>query len=280
MADVIWMKLDRCVPDDRIQSRARLSSANVELLREKLRDKKELDPVVVFKSALEKRNWLAHGNHRWHAHKLEGKKEINVITQPGTMRDAILYSVGCNDKHCLPRTNEDIQHAVRMLLLDEEWSKWNDREIARHCKVGHATVSRHRLKLQEEQEDLSHRDRERERENSERAYTRSGTTSTMDVSNIGHGPIAGEQVVLMLAPDDIPGDLLRPDYPSIRAKLEAQIERAAPKFWRFAYRLARLDLAEGKGSVLSELLTARIAEWMDRSEAKERAAAKPQKKGA
>ena len=34
-----------------------------------------------------------------------------------------------------------------MLLADEEWAKWTDREIARHCAVHHSFVSRVRPSL-------------------------------------------------------------------------------------------------------------------------------------
>jgi hypothetical protein len=55
-----------------------------------------------------------------------------------------LHSLSINSTHGLPRTNADKRRAVSLLLADEEWSQWSDREIARQCQAGHALVSRMR----------------------------------------------------------------------------------------------------------------------------------------
>ncbi|MGH1591797.1 hypothetical protein ACRBEV_29670 [Methylobacterium phyllosphaerae] len=60
----------------------------------------------------------------------------------GGLRDAILHSAGANAAHGLRRTNADKRRAVLMLLQDEEWSGWADREIARRCAVHHELVGR------------------------------------------------------------------------------------------------------------------------------------------
>ena len=60
----------------------------------------------------------------------------------GGLRDAILHSAGANAVHGLRRTNADKRRAMLMLLEDEEWSKWSDREIGRRCAVDHKTVAR------------------------------------------------------------------------------------------------------------------------------------------
>ena len=52
----------------------------------------------------------------------------------------MLFSVGANAAHGLPRTREDKRPAVLTLLGDAEWSKWSDREIARQCGVAHSFV--------------------------------------------------------------------------------------------------------------------------------------------
>jgi hypothetical protein len=61
-----------------------------------------------------------------------------------------------------------------VLLNDEEWGKWSDREIARKCVVHNSSVSRIR------KDSLSTSDSEN------RTYTtRHGTEATMNTGNIG-----------------------------------------------------------------------------------------------
>jgi uncharacterized ParB-like nuclease family protein len=79
--------------------------------------------------------WLVDGFHRYFAHQNAGKKEILANIKIGTVRDAILFSVGVNACHGKRRTNEDKRKAVLTLLKDEEWSKWSNRQIAKACKV-------------------------------------------------------------------------------------------------------------------------------------------------
>ena len=75
--------------------------------------------------------WLADGFHRLAAVKKEGTGFIPVEIHPGTRRDAVLYSVGANATHGLPRTNADKRRAVLILLQDEEWAAWSDGMIAK-----------------------------------------------------------------------------------------------------------------------------------------------------
>jgi hypothetical protein len=73
-----------------------------------------------------------------------GLSEIAADIRPGTLRDALLYSISANSDHGLPRSNADKRKAVAFLLADGEWSRWSDREIARHCQVDHKVVGRMR----------------------------------------------------------------------------------------------------------------------------------------
>jgi hypothetical protein len=86
--------------------------------------------------------WVGDGFHRLKsrlAANLKGNK-IEAIVYNGSKRDAILHSVGANSQHGLRRTNEDKRHAVELLLRDEEWSKWSNREIARKACVSEFLV--------------------------------------------------------------------------------------------------------------------------------------------
>lgn len=137
-----------------------------------IREGAKFPPVTVFYDG--QSHWLADGFHRHGAHKLAGKKKIAVELHRGTVRDAILYSVGVNDAHGLRRTNDDKRRAVLTLLNDAEWSKWSDREIARQCRVHHETVGKLRPVTGETA--------------SERTYkTKHGTVAKMDTSAIGKG---------------------------------------------------------------------------------------------
>jgi ParB-like chromosome segregation protein Spo0J len=115
--------------------------------------------------------WLADGFHRFFAHKRAGHKEIEANVRTGTLRDALLFSVGANDKHGLRRSNEDKRRAVLILLNDPEWSEWSDMEIARQAGVSNATVHRIKKSLQLE-------------EKPERKFTKNGNEHSMNVKKL------------------------------------------------------------------------------------------------
>ena len=48
--------------------------------------------------------------------------------------------MGANGSHGLRRNRQDIRRAIDLLLRDEEWGKWSDREIARRVGCHHTTV--------------------------------------------------------------------------------------------------------------------------------------------
>lgn len=93
--------------------------------------------------------WVGDGFHRIKSRleaNLKGNK-IEAIVHKGSKRDAILHSVGANSQHGLRRTNEDKRHAVEILLKDEEWAQWSNREIGRKCGVSHEFVAKVREQL-------------------------------------------------------------------------------------------------------------------------------------
>lgn len=98
----------------------------------------EFDPIVVFFDG--GTYWLADGFHRVRAARDGGVASLAADVRQGTKRDAILYSAGANSKHGLKRTNEDKRRAVKMLLNDEEWSKWSNVLIAEKSGVGETFV--------------------------------------------------------------------------------------------------------------------------------------------
>jgi len=81
--------------------------------------------------------------------------------------------------HGKARTNDDKRRIVTRMLQDEEWMQWSDREIARHCGVGHVSVSKRRKELFPSVHD---------EQIASRTVERNGTGYAMDTSAIRHAP--------------------------------------------------------------------------------------------
>lgn len=143
---ILELRLDQVEIGGGTQSRAAINNEVVNDYAEKL---DALPPAVVFHDG--SHYWLAAGFHRYFGHKKAGRKTIACIVRTGTVRDAILFSVGENEEHGLRRTREDRRHICWMLLSDKEWKKWSDREIARQGKVSHWLVGEVRREIKEEE---------------------------------------------------------------------------------------------------------------------------------
>jgi len=129
-------------------------------------------PVVVFKDS-DGQHWCADGFHRVAAAEKAGLAEIAVDVRQGEKRDAILFSVGANVSHGLRRTNADKRRAVEVVLSDEEWRGWSDREVARRCAVGADLVGGIRRSLSLNDSEIRKR------------VDKHGNVSLIDVSKIG-----------------------------------------------------------------------------------------------
>lgn len=114
----------------------------------------------------------------------------------GGLRDAILHSAGANANHGLRRTNEDKRRAVLMLLDDEEWSQWSDREIGRQCVVDGKTVTRLREELG--QQHL------RNSADAPRTVSRGGKVYSMDTGRIGRRQAEPDAPAAPPVPDPAP----------------------------------------------------------------------------
>ena len=55
---------------------------------------------------------------------------------------------GASGSHGLRRNRQDIRRAIELLLRDEEWGKWGDREIARRVGCSDKTVGAARRDLE------------------------------------------------------------------------------------------------------------------------------------
>jgi len=110
-------------------------------------------------------------------------------------RQRHLYSVGANADHGQRRTNADKRRAVLILLNDEEWGKWSDREIARRCDIA---GSGHWLtKIAELRRGLHCPAQDSDPAPSRTFTTKHGTMATMNTENIGRREPAPQQITDM-----------------------------------------------------------------------------------
>jgi ParB-like chromosome segregation protein Spo0J len=125
--------------DGGTQSRVEIDNEAVADYAEAIKVGIDFPPIVVFHDGAD--YWLADGFHRYHAHKQAGKASIEAEVRSGTVREAILHSLGANCTHGLRRSNADKRKAVQTLLADAEWAAWSDRKIAEACGVTHPFVA-------------------------------------------------------------------------------------------------------------------------------------------
>lgn len=165
------LELNKIRLDGNTQPRAELNQEIVGDYAEAVMAGVVFPPIDVFHDG--STYWLADGFHRYFAHKRSGATMIDATVHTGTLRDALLFSVGANSKHGLRRTNEDKRRAVMVLLNDLEWSEWSDIKIAETAGVSNATVHRIRKSLQLEKKP-------------EKKYVdKHGIERTMSTENIG-----------------------------------------------------------------------------------------------
>ena len=166
------IELSKIRIDGGTQPRAELNQATVDEYAEAIKTGAQLPPVTLFYDGAH--YWLADGFHRYFGAKAAGRTTIHEDITPGTLREAILYSLSANSKHGLRRSNADKRRAVQTLLDDAEWSKWSSNEIAKRCAVGVDMVIALRNSSLSETKVT-------ERE----VKTKHGTTTTMNTANIG-----------------------------------------------------------------------------------------------
>lgn len=132
--------------DEAIQVRAETDQETVERYAELYRaDKHALPPIIVYEDIDPEtgagRWYVADGNHRLAAAKLAKLKEIDALRRKGTRRDAQLFAISdANHSHGLRLTNTDKRRMVELLLADEEWRQWSDRELARRTHTSPSFV--------------------------------------------------------------------------------------------------------------------------------------------
>lgn len=140
------LRVDVVRTDGGTQSRAALDTETIGEYAAAYTSGAVLPPPVVFYDGTT--YWVADGFHRIFARRQAGFGTVDCDVRQGTHRDAVLYSVGANTTHGLPRKNVDKRCAVATLLSDAEWSQKSDRWIAERCAVSDPFVGKLRAELQ------------------------------------------------------------------------------------------------------------------------------------
>jgi uncharacterized ParB-like nuclease family protein len=140
------LNLNNIIIDKGTQSRAQISEETVSDYAEAMQAGDTFPPITVFHDGVD--YYLADGFHRLHAAKRLHKASIQADVRTGTLRDAILYSLGANRDHGLRRSNADKRKCVQTLLEDFEWGELSVNEMARICGVSPQLVTAVKLEME------------------------------------------------------------------------------------------------------------------------------------
>lgn len=180
------IEISRIRIDGGTQPRVELDQSTVAEYRDAYKSGAKFPPVTLFFDGAQ--YWLADGFHRFAGARDAGLTEIYEEIQPGTLREAILYSLSANSRHGLRRSNADKRKAVQTLLDDPEWSQWSQSKIADACGVTREYVNRvlseASLSCDRSHDSLSC-DRSHDRSEKQTIVQRNGTTYAQNTSNIG-----------------------------------------------------------------------------------------------
>lgn len=139
------LDLDKIRIDGGTQPREFINEETVAEYADAMADGAYFPPVVVFFDGAA--NWLADGFHRYHASKSLGLADIAADVREGTWRDAVLFSVGANATHGLPRSNKDKRRAVLILLADDKWTGKPNTWVAEAAVVSREFVRKVRQEI-------------------------------------------------------------------------------------------------------------------------------------
>ena len=140
------LNINNIVIDKGTQSREKISEDTVTDYAEAMSAGDQFPPITVFHDGVD--YYLADGFHRLHAVRRIGKTSIQAEVKTGTLRDAILYSLGANRDHGLRRSNADKRKCVQTLLEDFEWGELSVNEMARICGVSPQLVTAVKLEME------------------------------------------------------------------------------------------------------------------------------------
>ena len=182
--------------DGGTQSRAVLDEETIAEYAAAMERGDEFPPVIAFYDG--ETYWLCDGFHRIAAAKRIDRQTFAVDVRQGGQRDAVLFSTGVNATHGLRRSNDDKRRAVLVLLRDEEWGQWSNREIARRARVSDPFVGKLRAELAAESPASANVS------SAQRKFQRDGETRTMDTNKIGRSKPASAGTSAQAAGSDEP----------------------------------------------------------------------------
>lgn len=140
------IKLSEIVIDAETQQRERINDDVVSEYSESVKCGAKFPALTVFYDGAQ--YYLVDGFHRYHAFRLSEINDVQVDIHEGTKREARLFSVGVNGTHGLRLTNADKRKAVLVMLVDSEWTKWTNRDIAKQCNVSPGLVDKLRKEIE------------------------------------------------------------------------------------------------------------------------------------
>jgi len=133
------LKLEQIIINKGTQARDEIDQKTVTEYAEALMNKEVFPPVIVFHDGVS--YYLADGFHRYFAHRQIKALHIEAEVTNGTVRNALEFAIGTNDKHGLKRSIKDKRKAVLIAFEDIEWGLLPHREIAKLCRVSHTFVN-------------------------------------------------------------------------------------------------------------------------------------------
>lgn len=133
------INLDKIIISGGTQSRDKIDENVVADYADAMLAGVQFPPLEVFHDGVS--YWLADGFHRYFAAKRAGSPGFKCNLHEGTLREAVLFSLGANKSHGLQRSAATKRKIVIAMLSDIEWQDWSDREIAKQCGVSHPFVA-------------------------------------------------------------------------------------------------------------------------------------------
>lgn len=133
------LKLEQIIIDKGTQARDEIDQKTVTEYAEAMLNGEVFPPVAVFHDGVS--YYLADGFHRYLASKQVKANHIEAEVTTGTLRNALEFAIGTNDKHGLKRSIKDKRKAVLIAFDDVEWGSLTNREIAKLCNVSHTFVN-------------------------------------------------------------------------------------------------------------------------------------------
>jgi len=175
---MVALSLAKITLDPQCQPRVRLEDAVVDEYTQAMTEGADFPPLTVYRDG--STYWLADGFHRYRAAENAGIDPIECDVREGDLRAATLHAVGANAHHGQRRNNRDKWRSVKILLADDVWSKWSDRDIAQRCGVTHPFVGTVRQSLSGNRYQIDEI----------RLATRNGATYELNTANIGRSHVA------------------------------------------------------------------------------------------